>query len=744
MLFDDPLSALDANVSNFLMENTVCRELKDKTRIIVTHAVQFLKYADCILFVERGEIKFSGNYETLKKTEYLNNLSSLSASEASASDVSASDGEGAPNLIPKKKKKKEKKAPAQKEADEVRVLAKADQLDPILSRFATEERTKGSLSCGVLHTYITNTGGYLLFIILFIITTIGAVGQVYAARYLLDWATQGGVNVDDKWMRFAIYCSILYGYCIIAVFRFAVLLALGVNYSRRAHSQMVFKVLHAQVEEFIEKVSLGRLINRFTKDLDVLDKSIMKSTGMFLFSFILVLVDCVLMVMQVDYIIVAPLILNLIVSFFLQRYSMGVKRESVRLEAISKSPILSWTKETIKGLPQVRSMSKINYVSQIMVDMLHKNMVNSVLSVGLDAYFKMRVALSNIIVVQIPCYLYLTLQKPETPVGQVAFFMLISTILSDDILRTLTFFSEVEANLISVERVAFFTGVPTEKNYKSFESEFSKYLYVDNNVNLRALTMSPSEKIVKTGEVKFENVTARYGEDAEPVLKGLDFTVRPGEKIGIVGRTGAGKSSLIKLFWMSLAPSEGKVLVDGQDITKVDLKTLRNEVMVVSQDTALFQGTLGENIDPNMTEKDYPHAMEILTELGLGGEKITAKGMESKVDADGNNFSQGEKQLICFARTLINKKKIIILDEATSNIDMETELAIKRIQETKFADSTMFIIAHRLKTVMHCDRIMVLKFGKIVEFDSPKNLLEIPDGLFRDMYEKMAEQEEED
>jgi ATP-binding cassette, subfamily C (CFTR/MRP), member 1 len=741
MLFDDPLSALDANVSNFLMENTMCRELKEKTRIIVTHAVQFLKYADCILYVERGEIKFSGTYDSLKKTEYLRNLSSMASSDASGTDISASDGEGV-DLIPKKKKKKEKKVPVKKEADEVRVLAKADQLDPILSRFATEERTKGSLSCGVVHTYITNTGGYLLFIFLFVVTVIGAIGQAYGARFLLNWGGNG-LQPDTKWINFATYCSILYGYCIIAVFRFAILLALGVNYSRRAHSQMVFKVLHAQVEEFIEKVSLGRLINRFTKDLDVLDKSIMKSTGMFIYNLILVLVNCALMVWSVDYVIIAPLFINLIFSFWLQRNSMGVKREAVRLEAISKSPILSWTKETIKGLPQVRSMSKINYVSQIMIDMLHKNMVNSVLAVGLDAYFRMRVALSNILIVQIPSYFYLTLVVPETQVGSVAFFLLISTILSDDILRSLTFFSEVEANLISVERVAFFTGVPTEKNYKTFEAEFQKYLYIPEDINLRSLTTNPSDKIVKQGEVKFQNVTARYGEDAEPVLKNLDFTVRPGEKIGIVGRTGAGKSSLIKLFWMSLAPSEGKVLVDGHDITQQDLKTLRNEVMVVSQDTALFQGTLGENIDPNMTEKDYPNAMEILTELGLGGEKITTKGMESKVDTDGNNFSQGEKQLICFARTLINKKKIIILDEATSNIDMETELAIKRIQETKFADSTMFIIAHRLKTVMHCDRIMVLKFGRIVEFDSPKNLLEIPDGLFKDMYDKMAEQDEE-
>ena len=222
----------------------------------------------------------------------------------------------------------------------------------------------------------------------------------------------------------------------------------------------------------------------------------------------------------------------------------------------------------------------------------------------------------------------------------------------------------------------------------------------------------------------------------------MNFTVKPGEKIGIVGRTGAGKSSLIKLFWLSLFPSEGKVTVDSIDITQVDLKRLRNEVMVVSQETALFQGNLAENIDPNMTEDEYPKAMEILNELGIKNKNIQENGVACKVDADGSNFSQGEKQIICYARTLINQKKIIILDEATANIDIQTEQAIKKIQESKFADSTMFIIAHRLKTVMHCDRIMVLKFGRIVEFDSPQNLLAIPDGLFKDMYDKVMEGEE--
>lgn len=730
MYFDDPLSALDANVSNFLMENTMCEVLKGKTRIIVTHAIHFLKYADCILLVENGEVVFSGSYDQLKKSNFLNQYQF----EEKGSDLSASDTD-TENL-------KKKKEPVKKEENEVRVLEKEEKLDPILSQFASEEKAKGKLSCNVVHIFIMNTGGYLTFLILFAMTGLGSFMQIAAAQYILEWSNQ--FDPETKWSKFITYTSILYGYCLIASFRLSIMLFLGVQYSRRLHSSMVFKVVHSQVEEFIEKVSMGRLLNRFTKDLDVIDKSIIKTSNSLIYNILLILTDCFFMIFTLDYIVVIPLLLYIFYSFYLQRKTMTVKREAVRLEAISKSPIVSWTGETIKGLPQIRCMNKNNYMTRNMIELIEANMTNSILSSGLDAWFKLRISMFNIFVVQVPCYAYMLWKDMDNDVHKVALFLLISTILTEDVLRMLVFFGDLEANLISIERTSFFERVPYEKNYKTVAQERKKLLFPPTNVNLRSLTMPHSMNIVQGGEVEFDNVTARYGEDSEPVLKNLTFKVKAGEKIGIVGRTGAGKSSLIKLFWMSLAPSEGKVLVDGVDLTKVDLKLLRNEVMVVSQDTALFQGSLAENIDPNMVEADYPIAMQILRDLGIKNKNVLEKEMNCKVDADGSNFSQGEKQIICYARTLINKKKLIILDEATANIDVKTEQAIKKIQETRFSDSTMFIIAHRLKTVMHCDRIMVLKFGRIVEFDSPDVLLSKPDGLFKDMYDKMKEQGTED
>jgi ABC-type multidrug transport system fused ATPase/permease subunit len=203
--------------------------------------------------------------------------------------------------------------------------------------------------------------------------------------------------------------------------------------------------------------------------------------------------------------------------------------------------------------------------------------------------------------------------------------------------------------------------------------EQKRLILVPPNVKPASLCLQPSNNLVPEGQVVFQNVTARYGEDSEPVLKNLSFTVNPGEKIGIVGRTGAGKSSLIKLFWMSLKPSEGRVLIDGTDIAQVDLKALRNEVMIVSQESALFLGNLRENIDPTQGADKDEEMMKVLESLTFKNKLILEKGLEAKVDAGGANYSQGERQVICFSRTLINKRKLIILDEATANVDIRTE-----------------------------------------------------------------------
>jgi len=339
--------------------------------------------------------------------------------------------------------------------------------------------------------------------------------------------------------------------------------------------------------------------------------------------------------------------------------------------------------------------------------------------------------------------------------------------VSLDTVWALSSVSDLETALVSVERCAQFEGIIPEKQYSNFLAEEQKYTKnwertqkeiadkttepkvqaeselpqgqfkepLDPVAVVRKLsTANASEfEIIKEGRVKFRNVWARYPLNQENVLEALNFEVQPGEKIGVVGRTGSGKTSLIKIFWRCLDFEKGTILYDGKDIKECDLKTLRSEMDIISQETALFKGTLRENIDPEgkTSNADISRLLESLEF------KFDGNGLDMEIESDGVNLSLGERQILSFARICLKKKKLILLDEATSNIDLESEKNISSLMTTQFKDSTMFIIAHRISTVMHCDKIMVLDAGMLVEFDSPKLLKDKKDGIFKSLYDKM-------
>lgn len=238
-------------------------------------------------------------------------------------------------------------------------------------------------------------------------------------------------------------------------------------------------------------------------------------------------------------------------------------------------------------------------------------------------------------------------------------------------------------------------------------------VYLPQDFNLTASqyahNIDKGKKIVKAGKIEFNNVSARYPSKAKRVIRNLTFNAQPGMKIGVVGRTGAGKTSFLKLFWRGLETCEGTIKIDNKDITQCDLKVLRSEMDVISQETALFAGTLRENLDPSAEpdiRKDN-YLREILDKLEYPWEDPEVKSLDENIDADGVNKSIGIRQIICFARILVNPRNLVILDEATANVDMTTEGAVKGLLREGFPNSTMFIIAHRLESVQHCDFIMV-------------------------------------
>jgi ATP-binding cassette subfamily C (CFTR/MRP) protein 1 len=275
--------------------------------------------------------------------------------------------------------------------------------------------------------------------------------------------------------------------------------------------------------------------------------------------------------------------------------------------------------------------------------------------------------------------------------------------------------SEIENNCVAIERIVEYSNNPHEAAWDNTEE-------------------TPSEDWPKNGEIIMKNYQTRYREGLEPVLKGLDLNILPGEKIGICGRTGAGKSSLTLALFRIIEPTGGEIVIDGHDISKIGLHPLRSKLTIIPQDPVLFSGDLRFNLDPNgdNSDADLWRALE-LSHLKGHVESNLAGGLDHVVTEGGTNFSVGQRQLICLARALLRKTKILILDEATAAVDLQTDQLIQMTIKDEFSDCTVLTVAHRLKTILDCDRIAVLSDGKLKEVGKPDVLLSQPDSSLRSM-----------
>ena len=479
------------------------------------------------------------------------------------------------------------------------------------------------------------------------------------------------------------------------------------------------------------------MVNRFTKDIDKIDTALGGTVSLFTLDMTLVIIDLGVVIWSTSQILlILPCIIFVYVGVIYQRKYMSLKRELTRLQNITNSPVIGWCTAVLKSCAEVRVLRKEGYVRKIFRNLIDENTKNSLIIFGLDSWFETRIAILNLLLVQLPSYGYvfyvLYTGNGDMPIKKLILFILGSTKLTTDMVAFLIILSQFETALVSVERCQAFEEIESEENYHDIEEHEKLYCMPKKNAITKILNVK-SDVLFPEGRVQLVNFTAKYPTKKIPVLKNLTLDVAPGEKVGIVGRTGAGKTSFIKLFWKCLDAQEGQLLIDGKDIENLDLKKMRREIMVISQETALFAGTLRENIEPTLEymfgEKEITGKnkkkkktkkkkkkkvnpkilalekkvaekekwiLDVLKELGFGMDKIAKKGLDFEIDVGGDNLSQGEKQIVCFVRALAEKKKVIILDEATAAIDLKTEQAIQRRIESDFKDSTMFIIAHRI------------------------------------------------
>jgi ATP-binding cassette subfamily C (CFTR/MRP) protein 1 len=446
---------------------------------------------------------------------------------------------------------------------------------------------------------------------------------------------------------------------------------------------------------------MGRILNRLSKDQAYVDSGVVYGTNWTLaqsFSLFMVICFCIY---TVPFILLS-LPITVYASFKVQQFYLGTSRELIRLESISKSPIIQHFSETLNGISTIRAFGYQNKFVENYFQLIDKN--NSFLFYKSGCYCWLAICLEIVSdLILLVSTVVIVYARDYIDPGLSGICLIYVLMLPDDIYYLIAATTNLENCMVSVERVNNMALIESEDQRSRFKDQ---YLQSSN---------WPSQ-----GVIEFYKYSARYRPDTDIILNNVSFIIKSHEKVGIMGRTGSGKSSIVNALFRVIESSSGKIFIDGVDTAEIGLDLLRQKLCVIPQDPALFQGTLRENIDllKQFTDEEILNTLK-LVQLDFGD-----KALEMDIKENASNLSVGQKQLICIARALLRKSKIIILDEATASIDFKTDMIIQQVIKERFEDCTVLTIAHRINTIMNSDRILVLDKGQVVEFDTPQKLQE--------------------
>jgi len=731
--FDDPLSAVDAHVGKHIFEEAMQGVLKEKTRIMVTNQLQYLPFASQAIFMSGMEILEQGPPDVLMQ---------MDGSEGSDDENNSGDNEKNGNGNGTKKRRKgefqrlmKSQGIFQEEEEEFNQKRRKKKKDAKTQMnqedlIEAEDREEGAVGITVMGYWIAS-GTMVLFLLgvgfILLQQSAKAALGIWLARFTSD-----AFNQSVEWYM------LIYG-CIGAAevgFALAVGLLLvrwAVIASLKMHKDCIERVSKSPVS-FFDTTPLGRVLNRFSKELDVVDLNLGFQFQNFLNSCGQLIAVVAVLAVSFPFILIAVAVLG-VVYYFIQKYYRRTSREIQRLEAISRSPLYAHFSETLTGLPTIRSYSiqeqfihrsdfRANHNSQAFYCMW---ITNQWLSLRLDWLGQCVLFAYTLILVlfkitgQMECV-------PNTCDDDTVDDCGCSYVLAQSLAGLgLSFAFQVNQRLNFVTTA----GVQLESRLTSVEriKHYAKKLEQEAAYELLGtdLTNWPNK-----GALELRECEMRYRKNLDLVLKGVSFHVEAGEKVAIVGRTGAGKSSLMVALFRLTELEKGKIFIDGVDIGQIGLHDLRSKISIIPQDPVLFKGTVRFNLDPfnDHSDEEIWKTIEICQ---LKDEiENQGGGLESIVEEDGDNFSVGQRQLFCLGRALLRKPKILIMDEATASVDVETDALIQDTVRKEFKDSTVLTIAHRLVTIMDYDKVLVMHNGRVAEYDTPADLLR-KNGILRSL-----------
>ncbi|EAW53942.1 ATP-binding cassette, sub-family C (CFTR/MRP), member 1, isoform CRA_g [Homo sapiens] len=745
-LFDDPLSAVDAHVGKHIFENVIGPKgmLKNKTRILVTHSMSYLPQVDVIIVMSGGKISEMGSYQELLArdgafAEFLRTYASTEQeqdAEENGSTVMDEEEAGVTGVSGPGKEAKQMENgmlvtdSAGKQLQ--RQLSSSSSYSGDISRHhnstaelqkaeAKKEETwklmeadkaqTGQVKLSVYWDYMKAIGLFISFlsIFLFMCNHVSALASNYWLSLWTDDPIVNGTQEHTK-VRLSVYgaLGISQG---IAVFGYSMAVSIGgILASRCLHVDLLHSILRSPMS-FFERTPSGNLVNRFSKELDTVDSMIPEVIKMFMGSLFNVIGACIVILLAtpIAAIIIPPLGL---IYFFVQRFYVASSRQLKRLESVSRSPVYSHFNETLLGVSVIRAFEeqeRFIHQSDLKVDENQKAYYPSIVA---NRWLAVRLeCVGNCIVLF--AALFAVISRHSLSAGLVGLSVSYSLQVTTYLNWLVRMSSEMETNIVAVERLKEYSETEKEAPWQIQET-------------------APPSSWPQVGRVEFRNYCLRYREDLDFVLRHINVTINGGEKVGIVGRTGAGKSSLTLGLFRINESAEGEIIIDGINIAKIGLHDLRFKITIIPQDPVLFSGSLRMNLDPFSQYSDE----EVWTSLELAHLKDFVSALPDKLDHEcaegGENLSVGQRQLVCLARALLRKTKILVLDEATAAVDLETDDLIQSTIRTQFEDCTVLTIAHRLNTIMDYTRVIVLDKGEIQEYGAPSDLLQ-QRGLFYSM-----------
>lgn len=722
-IFDDPFSAVDAHTGKHIFQECILGILASKTVVYVTHQVEFLPSADIILVMRDGEITQVGRYDDILQSgtdfveligahqKALKAISAMEKSEVYTSErfVESScpgDTAAVKNITASETPKQcgvQNSIDVEEEVEPENHKERLDKENKNSQLVQEEERERGRVNMSVYWSYITAYNGALIPIIL-MAQIIAEVLKIISNQWMgteTPTNEHGSSPVTNSHLLL-VYVALTLSSSMCVLVSSILLSFFGLKTANQLFSNLHRCIFRAPMS-FFDATPSGRILNRASTDQNAVDTSIPTYLGYLAVVLIQLLGTIAYMSVTAWQVFIVFIPVGATCIWY-QKYYIPSARELSRLASVCRAPIVQHFGESISGAAIIRSFDQESRFMERNLELTDIFTRPSLHSGGASAWLGIRIDfLSNLVFAFLLVFL---IRLPGHVISPSIAGLAVTYGLSLSMLQgyVIMFLSAVETNMISAERIMQYSRIPSESP-----------VIIEN--------CRPNSNWPSRGTIDLTDLQVRYGPHLPLVLKGLTCTFPGGTKVGVVGRTGSGKSTLIQSIFRIVEPTKGRIVIDGVDISSIGLHDLRSKLSIIPQEPTMFEGTIRNNLDP-LEEYSDDDIWKALDKCQLG-EIVRAK--EKKLDAsvaeNGGNWSVGQCQLVCLGRALLKQRRILVLDEATASVDSATDGFIQQIIRHQFSTCTVITIAHRIPSVIDSDMVLLLKDGQIAEYDTPSKLL---------------------